>query len=169
MKMFRYFPGHYALSFKILRAIGGICTGQAEFGEIQQACERIDPNDADSWTDAWEAMGNRLYQMAKDAEAKHHFVTASGNYCRATGYYHNAQFFLDGDDPRRVTIYEKYRKCFLKGTSYHNPRPVEVHIPYGETFLYAYFLPAVNPDPTGKTPAFTASLWTVPARGLPSA
>lgn len=153
MKMFRYFPGHYALSFKILRAIGGICTGQAEFGEIQQACERIDPNDADSWSDAWEAMGNRLFQMAKDAEAKRHFVTASGNYCRATGYYHNAQFFLDGDDPRRVTIYEKYRKCFLKGTAYHNPRPVEVHIPYGGTFLYAYFLPAVNPDPTGKTPA----------------
>lgn len=150
--MFYYFPNHYSLSFKVLRAIGGMASGQSEFGEIHQACEKINPDDPDSWTNAWEDMGNRLYEMAKKAEAEHHYVTAAGEYCRATCYYHNAQFFLDGYDPRRMVIYNKYRECFLKGTKYDKPAPTEVHIPYEDTFLYAYFLPAVTPDPSGKTP-----------------
>ena len=76
--MFYYFPDHYALSFKVIRAIGGISSGQAEFGEIAQVCQQIDPDVPDSWTDAWEAMGNRLYAMARDAKAKRHYVTAAG-------------------------------------------------------------------------------------------
>ena len=47
--MFYYFPNHYSLSFKVLRAIGGMASGQSEFGEIHQACEKINPDDPDSW------------------------------------------------------------------------------------------------------------------------
>lgn len=150
--MFYYFPDHYALSFKVLRAIGGMSSGQSEFGEIVQACEKIDPDNADSWTDAWEQMGDKLYAMAEESEKKRHFVTAAGEYCRATEYYHNAQFFLDGYDPRRMSIYEKYRECFRLGTRRERNAPVEVHIPYEDSFLYAYWMNAVTPDPSGKTP-----------------
>lgn len=150
--MFCYFPNHYALSFKVIRAIGGMCSGQSEFGEIHQTCQKIDPDNLDTWTDAWEEMGDRLYEMAKASEAKHHMVTASGEYCRSTEYYHNAQFFLDGNDPRRMSIYLKYRECFQKGTCHENPAPIEVHIPYEDTFLYAYYLPSPKPDPSGKSP-----------------
>lgn len=151
--MYSFFPGHYELSFKTIRAIGGIAMGQGEFGEIFQIIEKIDPDNPDTWTDAWEQMGDRLRTTADEASAKGHHVTAGGAYCRATGYYHNAQFFLEGTDPRRNTICNKYKDCFIKGTCFDEPAPQEVHIPYEGSFLYAYFLPAAAPAPSGKTPA----------------
>lgn len=150
--MFHYFPGNYALSAKVIRAIGGIASGQAEFDEIIKACERIDPDNPETWTEAWNDMGDRLYAMATEEEAKRHYVTAGGEYCRAVAYYHNAQFYLDSYDPRRMEIYEKYRECFRKGVKYEDSVPAEVHIPYEDTFLYAYHLKTTKPDPSGKTP-----------------
>ena len=150
--MFYYFPNHYSLSFKVLRAIGNIPYGQGEFGEIMQICEKINPEDPDSWTDAWEQMGDKLYNKAAEDLAKGHFVTARYEYCRANGYFHNAQFFLDGKDPRRMTIYKKYMDAFDKGTEKDEYKPVRVHVPYEDTFLYGIWAETPLKDPSGRTP-----------------
>ena len=150
--MLEYFKGYHGLSFKTLRAIGNIQYGQAEFGEIIQICEKINPEDPDSWTDAWENMGNKLYAKAAEDMEKGHYITARGEYCRANGYYHNAQFFLDAKDPRRMTIYKKYMDAFDKGTSADEYKPIRVHVPYEDTFLYGIWAETPLKDPSGKTP-----------------
>ena len=150
--MFFYFPEYYSQSFKVLRAIGNIAYGQGEFGEIMQICEKIDPSSGDSWTNAWEGMADKLYNKATEDMAKKHFVTARYEYCRANGYYHNAQFFLEPDDPRRPVIYKKYMDAFDKGTEKDEYKPVRVHIPYEDTFLYGIWAETPLKDPSGKTP-----------------
>lgn len=151
--MYQFFPGNYPLSAKVIRAIGGICTRQAEFDEIMKVVEKVDPNNLETWTNAWDNMGDRLYAMAAQAESNRHFVTACDEYSRAVGYYHNAQFYLDSYDPRRLEIYKKYRECFKRGTQYADDGvPVEVHVPYEDTFLYGYYLKTPKPDPSGKSP-----------------
>lgn len=150
--MFLWYPDNYKLSAKVIRAIGGISSGEAEFDEIWKVLQKVDPNNLETWTNAWNDMGDRLRNMAIEAEANGHFVTAGGEYSRAVGYYHNAQFYLDSYDPRRMEIYMKYRECFAKGTKYDDPAPVEVHIPYEDSFLYAYYLKSPKPAASGKTP-----------------
>ena len=150
--MFMYYPDNYALSAKVIRAIGGISSGQAEFDEIYKVLQKIDPKNLETWTNAWNDMGDRLRNMAIEAEAKGHYVTAGGEYSRAVGYYHNAQFYLDSYDPRRLEIYMKYRECFKKGTQWEDSVPVEVHIPYEDTFLYAYYLKTTRPAAGMKSP-----------------
>ena len=62
---------------------------------------------------------------------------------RAVDYYRSAEFWLAGDDPRRLQTFDKLEACSHKWGRYLTP-PMEVlRIPYeGSAHLYAYFIRA---------------------------
>lgn len=148
--MYWFFPGNYQFSIRVLRAIGNSSFGAAEFGEIAQIVDRIKPGDFRSWTAEWASMADKCVREGERAAAEGHRATAGFAYCRAVTYYHAAQFFLSFDDPLKIELYQNSLDSFAKGTSYDRSAPERVHVPYEDSFLYAYFVPTSSPAPDGR-------------------
>ncbi len=148
--MYWFFPGNYQFSIRVLRAIGNSSFGAAEFGEIAKVVEQITPGDFDSWCRQWTALGDKCMDEGAAAEKAGNMATSWFAYCRAVTYYQAAQFFLPFDHPKKISLYKKMLESFEKGTRGDKPTPERVHVPYEDSFLYAYFVPTAVPDADGR-------------------
>lgn len=136
-----HWPQFPWMSYQFRRALGETQEGGGAISEVFQVGIRIDPSDAQSWQREWEALGDRNQARGDSAEAAGHVVTARNCWLRAVDYYREAEFWLDGEDPHRLEIFDKLETCSKKWGSYFDPPMETVEIPYldGQT-LDAYFL-----------------------------
>lgn len=169
-----HWPAYPWMSYQFRRALGETQEGGGAISEVFQVGEKIDPSDSESWYREWNAIGDRNRLRGDESEAKGHIVTARNCWLRAVDYYREAEFWLAGDDPRRLEVFEKLESCSHKWGSYFDP-PMEVlQIPYeGGKTLFAYFLRSpVNPEKKqpvlmcfGGLDSFKDEMWFMVAHG----
>lgn len=169
-----HWPQYPWMSYQFRRALGETQEGGGAISEVFQVGSRIDPSDSESWYREWNAIGDRNRIRGDESEAKGHIVTARNCWLRAVDYYREAEFWLPGEDPRRLEVFDKLEYCSRKWGSYFDP-PMEVlQIPYLEDkTLFAYFLRSpVNPEQRqpvlmcfGGLDSFKDEMWFMVAHG----
>lgn len=124
--------------------LGYIPYGGADFGEIRAVADAIGDGDDSAYHNAWTAAAARLSAEADAALARGHAGSARELYLRASAYYAASLHPLFGApvDPRLAAAFRKQVEVLDKGLAL-GPHPVHpVRIPFGETPLPGYFIPA---------------------------
>lgn len=129
------------LDGQLLRLLGATPYGGADVGEAIACARTIDGTNLDSWFTAWVALGDRVHQLAVDAEAAGHCETARLGFWRASSYYRTAGGMLLGPpvDPRLIDAYGRQRDSFRRGAALLDRPPELLAIPYDDTTLPGYF------------------------------
>ena len=140
MADFRFFQTE-GFEFATLIALGAAPYGMSEAGEVLFTASRITDADADSWFDAWTALGERCRAQADQCEAAGHLVSARWLHLRASFYLGTGFFYVlaTRDPGRELGAWQRHRDCFDRAMALW-PTPVEaVAIPYEDTALQGYF------------------------------
>lgn len=166
-----HWPEHPWMSYQFRRALGETQEGGGAISECFQAAARMVPGDKESWHAEWLRIATRNHERGDAAEAAGHIETAKASWLRAVDYYRQAEFWLAGDDPRRLQVFDKLEQCSHNWGRYLRPPLERVEIPYEDTFLYAYFLRAphrIEKQPTlisfGGLDSFKDEMWFMQAR-----
>ena len=136
--MWHFFPGKYMPSYQVNRALTQAHYGGGEFAEILEAAGNIDPDNRETFNIAWLNKGNEVYDLAKDYEKKKAFVSARRTYLRAFNYLRTAEFFMNLQDDRKISTYVKAREAFIKATKYFEEKPLQIEVPFEDSFLPGY-------------------------------
>lgn len=131
-------------SFQVTRMLGIIDFGGADFTEIHEVIQRIIPGDDESWHQEWYRMGQLCEEQAVEAERHNNRLTARYAYQRASNYYRASQFYMPGSDPRKIPTFYKLRDTFQAALKYFDHPCEVVEVPYENTTLQGYFVPARN-------------------------
>jgi alpha-beta hydrolase superfamily lysophospholipase len=118
--------------------------GGADFGEVQAIAAAVSDGDDGAYYAAWVGAGDRLSAEADAALAKGHTASARALYLKASTFYITSFHPIFGApvDPRLTAAYRKGVAAFDKGLAL-GPHPVApVAIPFGQTPMPAYFIPA---------------------------
>jgi dienelactone hydrolase len=137
-------------NFETQLALGGVCYGCGDVGELLATAGRIVDGDADSWCGQWRATAGRVEAIADGCTAGGHEVSARAAYLRASAYYALALSSVDGtNDPSALLlpIFRAHRRCFDAYVARLDPPGQQVEITYEGTGLPGYFF---RPDPTGR-------------------
>lgn len=146
-----------AFDGQLLRAIGHMYEGGADFGECYSTARRIKPHDTESWHKEWKATADRIETIAKISLERKHRQSAYESYLRASMYHRvSGQFFIgDADEKRTLPAFEAAARCFEEAMKLStNVKCEVVKIPYRDgAHLPAYFLTPVNSktEKTGHT------------------
>jgi hypothetical protein len=106
--------------------------GAADFGECQQAVQRVGSGGADDWYRKWAALADGLVETADADAAAGRPASARDGYIRATTYYRVAYLPLYGEptDPRLADAFTRESDALAKYAPLHDT-PVElVEIPF---------------------------------------
>ena len=118
--------------------------GGADFGELRAVAEAIGDGDDSAYYEAWNAAADRLRAEADAALARGHTDSARELYLRASAFYATSFHPIYGapTDPRLLAAFRKQKHALDKGLAI-GPYPARpLHIPFDETPLPAYFIPA---------------------------
>ncbi|QBR01629.1 alpha/beta hydrolase family protein [Paraburkholderia pallida] len=156
--MFEYFPGNYMWSLAVNRCLasGGM------FGEIHWACKDLQEaaktgpwGDAQAWHHAWMKLAQQVEAVGDEALKGGTEVTACDAYFRAAQYYQWAEAFLPPDDDRAQPTFARHMDTFARAAELMNPRVETFDIPFENSFISAYFVPAQGVE--GPAPAVMIS------------
>jgi dienelactone hydrolase len=136
--MWYYFPGKYMPSYQVNRALTQAHYGGGEFAEILEVASEIDPDNRQSFNAAWLKMGDRVEALAHDFEKNGNLVSARRTYLRAFNYLRTAEFFMQLDDDRKLDTYKRCRESFIRATKYFDKKPIQVEVPFEDSFLPGY-------------------------------
>lgn len=135
-----HWPDHPWMAYQFRRALGETQEGGGAISECFQAASRMTPGDKESWHKEWLVVADRNHKRGDAEEAKGHIETAKACWLRAVDYYRQAEFWLEGSDPRRLEVFERLEQCSKNWGRYLNPPLEEVTIPYDNAQMYGYFL-----------------------------
>ncbi len=118
--------------------------GGADFGEIQAVAEAIGDGDDGAYYEAWTAAAGRLSAEADAALAKGHVASARALYLKASAFYCTSFHPIYGApvDPRLTAAFGKGVAAFDKGLALGRHPAVPLAVPFWQTTLPAYFIPA---------------------------
>lgn len=143
------------MSYQFRRQLGETQEGGGAISECFQAASRMTAGDEESWHSEWLRVADRNNKRGDEAEAAGNVFTARNCWMRAVNYYRSAEFWLAGDDPRRLETFTKCEECCTKAGKYSVPPVETVRIPYENgAHLYAYFVRA--PYETERQPVLIA-------------
>ena len=128
------------MSYQFRRALGETQEGGGAVSECLRAASLMIPGDRESWYGEWKRIADHNREKALRSESNGHYVTARSCYLRACDYYRSAEFWLQPDDPRRLSTFTLCEETFQAASRYFVHRVEYVHIPYEDTFLPAYFI-----------------------------
>ncbi len=167
-----HWPEHPWMSYQFRRALGETQEGGGAISECFQAASRMVPGDQESWHREWLRVAERNHQRGDEAEAAGHIETAKNCWLRAVDYYRQAEFWLAGDDQRRLETFDKLEACSHKWGGTLRPAMEIVEIPYQDACMYAYFLRAphrIEHQPVlicfGGLDSFKDEMWFMSASG----
>ncbi|MFT4288926.1 alpha/beta hydrolase family protein [Nocardioides sp.] len=150
MSAFWPFPDNYVwnLSANIALNTGGSLT------EVARICERLratstrgDDAGTEEFFATWCDQADALVARAEDAAAAGHALTAGELLLRASVYYLTAERMQSRHFPPRAEAYRKGLDAFRSGVRLAE-RPCEsVEVPYGDSAMPAYLVPAVGGGP----------------------
>lgn len=147
-----HFPENFTWSNAMLVTKGMAPYGAVALEEIDRIAQRLRtrPDDPDAWWQEWSAMAARIEEYADGEAAKGHQLTAGNYYIRAGNYYFTADRPVPPGE-RKLGLYRKALRCFHAGFERRYPQLERIDVPFGNTALPAYFLPAQGvqgPAPT---------------------
>lgn len=118
--------------------------GGADFGEIRAVAQAIGDGDDAAYYHAWNAAADRLSAEADAAFVKGHVVSARALYLSASAFYGTSFHPLHGApvDPRLLAAFRKEVAAFDKGLALGPQPAAPLTIPFEQTPLPAYFIPA---------------------------
>lgn len=156
--------GHYApfgwmqwpndpdYSFQFLRVLGAAQEGASTISECFRASTSITPGDDESWYATWKDLGDTNRARAEEALSKNHIQTARMNWLRSANYYRSAEFFLQHDDSRRLSLLDRIEGCSHEYMKRMQPEGEIVRVPFeGGQYMDAYFLRAPYDVPRQPT------------------
>ena len=156
--MFQYFSGNYLWSLSVLRALAS----GANFGELDWACKglqqaaAIEPaGDIDAWHSALMRVASQVEGFGADWAQRGRVVSARDAYLRASIYYQWAEALLDPDDARAPASFGSHLSTFARAAALMEPAVEILDIPFEDTTLTAYFVPAAGA--AGKAPVVILS------------
>jgi pimeloyl-ACP methyl ester carboxylesterase len=133
-------------SWQVTRIVGLADFGAANFAEIFEVVQRIRPSDGESWLSEWQGLARRVESLGLAAAEADLTGVAASSYFRACQYLRLAQFFLPGEDQRKVTLLHEMKELFKLGVRWSGHLVEDVEIPYGSRTLPGYFLPGHTAD-----------------------
>lgn len=167
-----HWPEHPWMSYQFRRALGETQEGGGAVSECFQAAQRMVPGDKESWHREWLHVAERNHRRGDKAEKAGHIETAKNCWLRAVDYYRQAEFWLAGNDPRRLETFNLLEQCSQNWGRYVRPPLEKVEIPYENGAMYAYFLRApyrVEKQPVlisfGGLDSFKDEMWFMQASG----
>ncbi|MBM1144986.1 alpha/beta hydrolase [Alcanivorax sp. ZXX171] len=167
-----HWPRHPWMSYQFRRALGETQEGGGAISECFQAAARMIPGDKDSWREEWLRIATRNDERGDTAASAGHIETAKACWLRAADYYRQAEFWLEGTDPRRLDIFSRMEACSRKWGQWLSPAMEEIEIPYLDGKMYGYFLKspkAASPSPVvicfGGLDSIKDEMWFMSARG----
>ncbi|HEX2918089.1 MAG TPA: alpha/beta fold hydrolase [Edaphobacter sp.] len=118
--------------------------GGAEFGEINAVAEAVSDGDDGAFYEVWTRAAERLSEKAEEALANGHKHSARELYMRASAFYATAYHPLYGEpvDPRLLDAFRKQVEALDRGLSLFDPPISPLRIPFEQTSLPAYVIPA---------------------------
>lgn len=127
-------------------AFGYIPYGGADIGEVQAVARAVGDGDDGDYNREWVAAGDRLAAEAADAQARGHRSTARDLYLRASCFYALSYHPLYGEpvDPRLLSAFDKQVEAFDSGLALGDVPVTPSRIPFENTTLPAYLIPAVG-------------------------
>ncbi len=128
------------MAYQFRRALGETQEGGGAISECFQAASRMVPGDKESWHREWLRVADRNHRRGNTAEANGHIETAKACWLRAVDYYRQAEFWLAGDDPRRLQVFDQLEECSHSWGRLLRPPLETVEIPFESGAMYAYFL-----------------------------
>jgi dienelactone hydrolase len=134
--MYEPFPGNYVWNLSV-----NICIGMGgAIGEIDKANERVrevakqgDDAGTEAFFSAWMSMANRVAELADEAAAAGHFLSAAEKYGRATAYYVTAERMQSRHYEPRKQAYRTMLKTMERTIVAGSLDCERVEIPYGDT------------------------------------
>lgn len=144
-------PASRTYSFQIMRMLAEAPQGAGDFSEIHRAARRIRAGVGEDWHREFLALGDVVLRIGEEASDRGHVRTASDALMRAFGYYRSAEWVLDGDDDRKLPLYERAVACFRRALDLGGHRYEQISIPWEGRRLAGYLFPAepVPDDPAG--------------------
>jgi alpha-beta hydrolase superfamily lysophospholipase len=126
--------------------LGYTATGGIDVGVLVAVGREVGRGDDAAYWAAWIAAGDRLRDEAAAAETAGRGRAASALYLQAASAYATSYHPLFGApvDPRLVRAFNAQIDAFGRGLALLPDPARPLRIPYGETTLPAYFLPAVG-------------------------
>ncbi len=96
-----------------------------DFEEVTQSISRYD-----DWCKAWSARAAHHEEVAREAQAKGHMLTAGEAFQRAAVYYHFASFLFVHDQEQMRATHKKQIACRQAALPHLRPPGERVEIPY---------------------------------------
>ncbi|MCH7476468.1 MAG: alpha/beta hydrolase [SAR324 cluster bacterium] len=138
-----HWPDHPWMAYQFRRQLGETQEGGGSISECFRAASRMIPGDKESWHTEWLQVADRNHARGDAAERAGHIQTAKNCWLRAVDYYRSAEFWLPGEDSRRLATFDKLEACSEKWGRYLTPPLEVVKIPYENgAHLHAYFIRA---------------------------
>jgi dienelactone hydrolase len=147
--MYELFPGNYRWSFNAMLsfAAGG------QMGDFALIYPRLRENQGvdEAWHNEWAYLAEVQERRAQTNLSMNGRESAVENFYLASLYQTIGEHFIPPSDPRRLQSYARVLKTFEQARA-HSSWPVErVLVPFEDTTLPAYFMPALTglgPRPT---------------------
>jgi dienelactone hydrolase len=144
------FPGNYVWNLSV-----NICIGMGgAIGEIDKANERVreiakqgDDAGTEAFFSSWISMADRIAELADEAEAAGHYLSATEKYARATAYYVTAERMQSRHYEPRKQAYRTMLNTFQRMIVAGSLNCERVEIPYGENHFAALFVRGNGPGP----------------------
>jgi dienelactone hydrolase len=144
------FPGNYVWNLSV-----NICIGMGgAIGEIDKANKRVqevakqgDDAGTEAFFSSWISMADRIAELADEAEAAGHYLSATEKYARATAYYVTAERMQSRHYEPRKQAYRTMLNTLQRMIVAGSLNCERVEIPYGENHFAALFVRGNGPGP----------------------
>ena len=141
--MYEPFPGNYVWNLSV-----NICVGMGgAIGEIDKANERVreiakqgDDAGTEAFFSSWVSMADRIAELANEAEAAGHYLSAAKKYARATAYYVTAERMQNCHYAPRKQAYRTMLQTMERAIIAGSLNCQRVEIPYERTSFPALFV-----------------------------
>lgn len=159
-----FFPDNYRWSYNTLLAFAAGAE-MGDFGEILPVLS-AQVGDDEAWRSAWLDLACTLETRAEGATG----ITRSEDLFLASLYHTISEHFINPGDPRRLEGYYDVLRCFERARDAAPFKMERVLVPFEDTALPAYFMPAIGQSTPCPTVIFvcgldtTKELWFLRAR-----
>ncbi|RDI24310.1 prolyl oligopeptidase family protein [Pseudacidovorax intermedius] len=131
--MFKYFPTNYVWNLSVDLAIEmGARIGEIETmcAPLQDAARQPDAAATLAFRHSWEAMADRLCELAAEDEARGRLISAGDKLGRAATYLITAERLQAHGAPGRAALYRRFLDTFARGIALAGENCERVEIPY---------------------------------------
>ncbi|MCF8034565.1 MAG: alpha/beta hydrolase [Desulfarculaceae bacterium] len=135
------------MDFILQWVLGATPFGGCEIGEAFYVVGSIIDGDTQSWREQWAAMAQRVEERAGEQLAAGHPVSARESLLKASNYYRTAVVSALPEEPDFKSLGDQCRAVFRRACPLFDPPMEALDLPFEDTVLPGYFLPA---DPGGQ-------------------